>query len=166
MRYRFVDRILRISPNASLTATKSVSFEEYDLKSVFGEAPGFPALLLMECIFQAASWLEILSSGFQRCALSDEFEEAQFADTLRPGERAEITISVASRTPDGFRYDGTVMVAERRLLHVGGICAHFTSLESLDDPADIRTLFEETRAPHFESQTAAPQIVPAREERS
>ncbi|MBF0546533.1 MAG: hypothetical protein HQM08_18955 [Candidatus Riflebacteria bacterium] len=143
VRYRFIDHVVNFKPNESFLGVKSVSFEEYDLKTPFGDSPKFPVILLVESLFQAAYWLEVLSSDFKSCAIADEFDSVTLFDSLRPGEKAFIEITILSRGKDHIIFQGSVKMENKKIATISNVHASLFPLEDFDDSSDLRTLFGE-----------------------
>ncbi|MBF0408020.1 MAG: hypothetical protein HQM10_11735 [Candidatus Riflebacteria bacterium] len=143
MRYRFIDRVSDFRPNEYFRGLKVVSFEEYDLKSSLGQASLFPPVLLTECLFQAAYWLEVLSSDFKNCALFSSFDKLCITDSIRPGSRASIEINVFNREKDFLYFNGAVTQNSIEIASISNACAEIRNLADYDDPDDLKTLFSE-----------------------
>ncbi|MBF0499199.1 MAG: hypothetical protein HQM09_03660 [Candidatus Riflebacteria bacterium] len=93
MRFRFVDRITRWEPYRTLDGAKTVSFEEYELKTLFGDPPELPRLLVAECLYQAAGWLAALSSKFTFIGLIEDIGRVEFISSLKPGEKLDFSVT-------------------------------------------------------------------------
>ena len=86
MKFRMVDRIIDYERCKSIAATKTVSFEEYRLKSAFGDRPCLPECLVLESLFQSVAWLIMLSSDFAKMGLLVGAQEVRFVEPVRPGQ--------------------------------------------------------------------------------
>ena len=106
MKFRMVDRILSWDARRSITGIKTVSFEEYNLKSAFGDGPGLPRTLEMESLFQLGNWLIMLSSDFTQMGLVVRTQEVRFESPHKPGAHLRLELEVRSYRKDGVLFDG------------------------------------------------------------
>ena len=83
MKFRMVDRIIDFVPQKSIRGVKTVSFEEYQLKSAFGGEPSLPETLIMESLFQLGNWLIMLSSDFSQIIEAKDIHTDAGIQTLR-----------------------------------------------------------------------------------
>lgn len=140
MKFRFVDHIVVWSPWERIQGWKAVSFQEYQLKDVFGDEARLPETLLLESFFQLGNWLILLSSGFQQAGLVVRLSEAKFHGFLRPGETVSMEIRVKRRQRDSLELEGEGRVRDR--LIVSGIGCLSKTIPAVDcyDPDDLRVL--------------------------
>jgi 3-hydroxyacyl-[acyl-carrier-protein] dehydratase len=113
MKFRMVDRIVDFQPRQSIRGIKSLSFEEYELKSAFADQPHLPETLIIECLFQLGNWLIMLSSDFSQMGLLVRTSEVRFLEPLRPGQRLLMEANVRSYRNDGIVFDGLARVPGR-----------------------------------------------------
>jgi 3-hydroxymyristoyl/3-hydroxydecanoyl-(acyl carrier protein) dehydratase len=147
MKFRLVDRITEFKAKERICGIKTLSFEEYQLKSAFGDQPHLPESLVMESMFQLGNWLIMLSSDFSKLGLIIRFEEIKFPAMARPGCRLEMEISVRSYRQDGMVFDGQV-TAEGSVIASGrGCLAAPVALEDYVNPEDMKMLFSEIYKP-------------------
>ncbi len=85
MKLRMLDRITFWEPWRRIRGVKSVSFEEYRLKSRLGETPQLPQSLVLQSLLELGNWLVMKSSDFALMTQAVEFEEACFRRVVRPG---------------------------------------------------------------------------------
>jgi 3-hydroxyacyl-[acyl-carrier-protein] dehydratase len=147
MKFRMVDRILGWESRKSIFGSKTVSFEEYQLKSAFGGEPRLPECLIMESLLQLGNWLIMLSSDFTQMGMVVRTQEISFTDTLRPGENLEMEVQVRSYRSDGIVFDGRAMVQGRLIAAGQGCLAVPVELGNYYDPDDLRVLFSEIYRP-------------------
>ncbi|MFZ2958876.1 MAG: hypothetical protein WA705_18450 [Candidatus Ozemobacteraceae bacterium] len=159
MRFRFIDRIKRWEAFRTLEGAKAVSFEEYELKAPFGDAPELPRSLVVEVLYQAANWLTVLSSDYSSGSLLVDTGRVQFFTSLHPGERLDVVVSFdADAIIDGnsranadmrgddrkeVSFHGSGRVGTREVVRLEDAFMRLIPLSELDDPEDVRVLFSE-----------------------
>jgi len=143
MKFRMVDRILAWQPQQRIVGTKTVSFEEYSLRSALGDDARLPESLLLESFFQLGNWLIVLTSDFTRMGLIVRTEEVRFAGPVGPGERMTMELMVRRYRDDGVLFDGVGRVGDREVAVGRGCLAALAPLADYADPADLRVLFSE-----------------------
>lgn len=143
MKFRLVDRIVGWEKARWIRGVKAVSFEEYMLKSPFGEEVSLPATLLLESLFQLGNWLVILSSDFRQMGVVVRIEEVRFDGLLRPGERLDMEATIRRWRDDGILFDGAAFAAGRRIAAGKGCLASPVELAAFHDPEDLKVLFAE-----------------------
>jgi 3-hydroxymyristoyl/3-hydroxydecanoyl-(acyl carrier protein) dehydratase len=147
MKFRLVDRITEFKAEAQISGTKTLSFEEYQLKSAFGGQPHLPESLVMESMFQLGNWLIMLSSDFSKLGLITRFETIEFSGIACPGCRLEMKIQVRSYRKDGVVFDGQA-IAEGSVIASGrGCLAATVPLDEYVNPDDMKMLFSEIYKP-------------------
>jgi 3-hydroxymyristoyl/3-hydroxydecanoyl-(acyl carrier protein) dehydratase len=157
MKFRMVDRISAWEPRQVIRGIKTVSFEEYELRKPLGYEPYLPESLILESLFQLANWLVILSTDYTQMCVGAQWDEARFLDTLGPGSRMamEVTVSgwrddsviVDGIVSDGIVSDGTVSDGRKTVVTVRRCLAAFVPLADYYDPDDLRVLFSEIHRP-------------------
>jgi len=147
MKFRFVDKILSWQPQKRICGVKSISFEEYDLKTGLGEESHFPESLLMECLFQLGNWLIMLSSDFTQMGLLLRIQHVQFHDRFRPGQNLLMEVKVRRFRPDGVLFDGKAWVDKEEIATGEGCLALPCELADYYDPQYQRVLFSEIYQP-------------------
>ncbi|MHC4258793.1 MAG: hotdog family protein [Planctomycetota bacterium] len=151
MKFRMVDRITDFEPRKSIRAVKTVSFEEYQLKSAFANQPSLPESLILESLFQLGVWLIMLSSDFARMGLLVRTHEVQFKRPLYPGQSMSIEVRVRSYRSDGVLFDGRAQV-NRQIIACGkGFLAAVVQVAEFFDPNDLKVLFSEIYRPDSHS---------------
>lgn len=153
MKFRMVDRILAWQPRRSIRGTKTVSFEEYQLKAPFGDQGRLPEMLVLESFFQLANWLIVLSSDFTQMGLAVRAQHVAFEGPVGPGERMDMAIAVRRYRADGVLFDGTGHVGGRVVAVGQGCLASPAPLADYSDPEALRVLFGEIHRPAMETHT-------------
>lgn len=151
MKFRLVDRIVAWEPRESIQGIKTVSFEEYQLKSAWGDEPALPESLLIESLLQLGNWLVILTSNFTEMALVVRIQEIQLRDRLRPGESLTGEVNIRSYRTDGIVFDGRARVGRKIVAEGRGCLASPVPLADYHDPEDLRVLFSEIYLPDGEA---------------
>jgi 3-hydroxymyristoyl/3-hydroxydecanoyl-(acyl carrier protein) dehydratase len=147
MKFRMVDRIVDFEGKRSIRGVKTVSFEEYELKSALGDEAHLPETLLMEGLFQLGNWLIMLSSDFSQMGLLIRINSADFLDRVRPGQSVAFEATVRSYRSDGILFDGTAHVDSKIIAAGRGCLAAPVALENYYDPDDLRVLFSQIYRP-------------------
>ena len=143
MRFRLVDHICEFTPWKSITATKSVSLEEYFLKDEFGDVPKLPETLLVESMLQAGNWLVVLSSDFEKMGIVVGLQRVEISRSLRPGEMVTFHLNLGSRREDAIYMEGKGYVQGEKILEGKGAMAILRPLDEFEYPPDLRILYEE-----------------------
>jgi 3-hydroxymyristoyl/3-hydroxydecanoyl-(acyl carrier protein) dehydratase len=143
MKFRLVDRIISWKPNESITGFKTVSFEEYQLKSFIDVEPHLPESLLLESVLQLGNWLVILSSDFTRMGLVAKITRVCFHDFARPGQRITLKVSLLKQNAEGFLLSGSGHTEDRCIISGLECLATTVPLPDYMDPEDLRVVFSE-----------------------
>ena len=155
MKFRMVDRITAWEPRRFIHGIKTVSFEEYRLKTAFAQPAGLPPTLTMESLFQLGNWLIMLSSDFTQMGLVVRVEGTRFPGVLPPGGSLALEVTVRSYRTDGILFDGRAMQDGRLITEGTGCLAVPAELADYHDPDDLRVLFSEIYRPP-QPQTTGP----------
>jgi len=147
MKLRMVDRITDYECRRSIRGTKTVSFEEYQLKAAFGGPAVLPPTLLIETLLQLANWLIVLSTDFRQMGLVVRIGQVRFVSGLGPGERLDMEVRARRWRDDGIVFDGVGRVGDRVIAEGDRCLATATDLASYCDPADLRVLFSQIHRP-------------------
>jgi 3-hydroxymyristoyl/3-hydroxydecanoyl-(acyl carrier protein) dehydratase len=143
MKFRMVDRIAEWEPREVIRGIKTVSFEEYELREPLGYEPYLPESLILESLFQLANWLVILSTDYRQMCIGAQWDEARFLDTLRPGSRMAMEVTVSGWRDDSVIVDGKVSDGRTTVVTVRRCLAAFVPLADYYDPEDLRVLYSE-----------------------
>lgn len=155
MKFRMVDRISAWEPRQAICGIKAVSFEEYELREPLGYEPYLPESLILESLFQLANWLVILSTDYEQMCVGAQWDEARFLDTLRPGSRMAMEVTVSGWRDDSVIVDGAVSNGRKTVVTVRRCLAAFVPLADYHDPDDLRVLFSEIHRPDVTPQLGA-----------
>ncbi len=94
----FVDEVLEVKKNESLTASFTLRGDEEFLQDHFDGFPVMPGVLLLESLKQAASKLlefsEVFKTAFFRLAAAEEVKFGQF---VKPGNNLKIFVKLLKR---------------------------------------------------------------------
>ena len=147
MKFRMVDRIIDYEPGKSIRGVKTVSFEEYQLKSVLDNSPCLPESLIMESFFQLGNWLIMLTSDFLKMGLLVRTNEVRFEGQVGPGENMLMEICVRSYRDDGMLFDGEATTNGKVIAKGTGCLATVTKVDEYYNPEDLKVLFSEIYRP-------------------
>jgi 3-hydroxymyristoyl/3-hydroxydecanoyl-(acyl carrier protein) dehydratase len=147
MRFRFVDRILDWAPHERIRGTKTVSFEEYNLKEPFGDRPHLPETLALESFLQLGNWLVLLSTDFRQFGLITRIGTVQFDRSIGPGQQLVMELNVVRRRSEGWEIAGTGWVDGRVAMCGVGCLAMAVPVEKFTDPVNLRVVFSEIYQP-------------------
>jgi len=147
MKLRMVDRICAYEPGRSIQGIKTVSFEEYSLRTALGLDASLPETLLLESLFQLGNWLVILSSDFTQMGLMIRTGRIDFVGPVRPGQRIAASIFVRRYRKDGVCFDGEASVGDRIVARGTSCLAVAVPLADYCDPDDVRVVFSEIHRP-------------------
>lgn len=123
MRLLLVDRLTDVVPWRSARGSKLVSASEDFIQA----GPGgrhMPRGLVLECAFQAAAWLIVISSSLKlRPAILSVSGVRWFAE-VRPGDRLESVIDVLHHDDEAAEVCGETFISGAKVLEVkSGVCA-------------------------------------------
>lgn len=147
MKFRMIDRIVDWTPRRAIHGVKTVSFEEYQLREPLGYPPHLPESLILESLFQLANWLVILSTDYQQMCIGAQWDEASFFDTLRPGSRMLMEVTVDGWRDDSVIVEGLVSNGLQTVAAVRRCLAALVPLADYYDPDDLRVLYSEIYRP-------------------
>ena len=143
MKFRMIDRIDAYQARASISGAKTVSFEEYSLRTSLGCQAALPESLLLESLFQLGNWLIVLSSDFTQMGLVIRTGRVEFVRPVGPGERIDSTITVKHYRDDGISFDGEAKVGDKVVVRGESCLAAPAPLADYCNPDDLRVLFSE-----------------------
>lgn len=142
MRWRWIDRIVRMDLDGACAGVKAVSLEEYALGEPLGRRGALPETLAMECAVALARWSIIVTSDFTETGAWFESLDFSMRAATRPGDRIDVEARPLSSAGDG---DET---APRRSFAIslgalgdGTLTLRRGTLADYDDPAALRALY-------------------------
>jgi 3-hydroxyacyl-[acyl-carrier-protein] dehydratase len=147
MKFRMVDRIVDYERCKSIRAAKTVSFEEYQLKSPFGDRPSLPESLILESLFQSGLWLIMLSSDFTKMGLLVRVQEVRFIEPVSPGQTIFIEVRARTYRDDEVLFDGQARVDQKTVAYGKGCLVRIVQLAEYFAPDDLKVLFSEIYRP-------------------
>lgn len=111
MRFTLIDRITELRPGVSIRAVKALSLAEEYLQDHFPRFPVMPGVLMLEAMFQAATWLICLTEGFRHSTvILKEARNVKYTGFIRPGETLNIRAEMVKEdeTLTSFKAQGWV----------------------------------------------------------
>lgn len=111
MRFTLIDRITEVRPGISITAVKALSLAEEYLQDHFPRFPVMPGVLMLEAMFQAATWLVCMTENFRHSTVVlKEARNIKFTGFIRPGETLNIRAELVKEDEElaSFKAQGWV----------------------------------------------------------
>ena len=135
MRFILVDRILALEPGKSIRAEKTLAPDEELFRDHFPGFPVVPGVLLTEMMAQAAGKCLDAERRQRGKPMLAQIRSASFRDWVRPGETAEIVVTIGNSQDD--------VATARCHVEVGGrkVCSSdllFAFMPNETFPADWR----------------------------
>ena len=119
MRYYLLDRVTEIVPGERAVGVKCVSLSDEVLHDHFPDHPVMPGALIVEAAAQLAGFLIETTvnrpDAELRRALLVQIQNAKFYEPVGPGDRMEITVTLASRLEGAAQVSAEVQVDARRV---------------------------------------------------
>jgi 3-hydroxyacyl-[acyl-carrier-protein] dehydratase len=95
MALTLLDRITDLQPGVSIGAIKRLRPEEEYLQDHFPRFPVMPGVLMLETLFQAASWLLHATEDFRNTVVMlREARNVKYADFVQPGQTLRIEVEL------------------------------------------------------------------------
>jgi 3-hydroxyacyl-[acyl-carrier-protein] dehydratase len=86
MTFALIDWIAEIEPDRRITASKRLAADEEYLRDHFPRFPVMPGVLMLEALYQAASWLVRVQNQFQHSlVLLHEARNVRYSGFVTPG---------------------------------------------------------------------------------
>jgi 3-hydroxyacyl-[acyl-carrier-protein] dehydratase len=140
MRFRLLDRITEIEPGTRITAVKALTGDEDYLKDHFPLFPVMPGVLMLEAMYQAASWLVRKTDDFSfALVLLKEARNVKYADFVSPGKVLTVSAEIVKREGNittlkaAGQMGGQTAVSARLLVERGHVIDHLP-LRPATDP--------------------------------
>jgi 3-hydroxyacyl-[acyl-carrier-protein] dehydratase len=134
MRLLLLDRITELTPWETATGVKLVSASE-DFLDRRGDGPAvLPPGLALECAFQTAAWLIVISSEMKLRPAIVSVRNVTWEREIVAGDRLETRVVVHTRSEDTAEVSGAAFVDGERVLSLeSGICSLLGTAQ-LDPP--------------------------------
>jgi hypothetical protein len=134
MRLLLLDRITELTPWQSATGIKRVSASE-DFLDRRGAGPGvLPAGLVLECAFQTAAWLIVISSEMTLRPAVLTVRDVSWEGEVLAGDTLETRVTVGTHSEDAAEVSGGAFVDGRQVLSLeSGVCSLLGTVQ-LDPP--------------------------------
>ncbi len=116
--FRFLDRLLSLTPGVEGTAEYSLSGQEHFLKGHFPGQPIMPGVLMVEAVAQLAGVVAQCDPAHPTLAnlRLTAVRGAKILGTFGPGQTAEISVKIAGRMGNLISAEGSLKVAEMEIL--------------------------------------------------
>ncbi len=108
-----VDRVERLEPDVSITATKAVTFNEGFFQGHFPGRPIMPGVLIVEALAQAAGVLAVESLGLADSGKLVYFmaiEGAKFRTPVEPGVLLTLEVEFVQKRTSVCKFAGRALV--------------------------------------------------------
>jgi 3-hydroxyacyl-[acyl-carrier-protein] dehydratase len=108
-----VDRVERIVPNVSITATKAVTINEGFFQGHFPDRPIMPGVLIVEALAQAAGVLAVESLGLAGSGKLVYFmaiDGAKFRQPVEPGVLLTLEVEFVQKRATVCKFAGRALV--------------------------------------------------------
>lgn len=141
MRYRFFDKIKKVTPGRQIVAVKNVTDSEDYFAEHFIRNPVMPGALQIEAMAQVCGALVQISSDYRKASILMMVEKVKFRKMVRPGDQLWITCTALSDHEDSayfeaeIRVDGEIVTTGK--LSVGKLDAYASEIS-----ADTQTLMK------------------------
>lgn len=120
MRYFLLDRVTEFVPGKLARGVKCVTLTDETLHDHFPDHPVLPGALLIEACAQLAGYLLEESHNLPgvkpRRALMAQVDKAKFYETCGPGDRIEITATLAAKQDEAAQVTMEAQVDGRRVM--------------------------------------------------
>lgn len=134
MRLLLLDRITELTPWETATGIKLVSASEELLDRSGRGAPVLPPGLALECAFQTAAWLIVISSELKLRPAILTVRNVVWEREIVAGDRLETRVVVHTRSEDAAEVSGEAFVDGERVMALeSGVCSLLGTAQ-LDPP--------------------------------
>ncbi len=100
--------------------------------------PSFPACLVAEAVGQLAAWVAMAHVGFRLRPVAGLAAETRFLGEVKPGERLDLEIEIASCDDDAVAYGGRARVDGATVLELSDCVGPMLPLEDFDAPEAVQ----------------------------
>lgn len=95
MQFSLIDRVLELTPGASITAVKCLTMAEEYLADHFPRFPVMPGVLMLQAMTDASTILVAASEDFAHSIVTlKEAKNVRFADFVQPGRTLTVTAKI------------------------------------------------------------------------
>jgi len=117
MEFTLLDKIVRIEPGASITASKHLAAAEEYLGDHFPGYPVMPGVMMLEALVQAGAWLLRATNNFSdSMVILKEARNAKYTKFLKPGETLNVDVKILEDERPQYRLQGTGSVNGQAIL--------------------------------------------------
>lgn len=141
MRLLLVDYFEEIAHWKSARAVKAVSASDDFMKSD-GAAFLMPPGIVLECAFQAAAWLLVISSGATIRPAILHVSQVRWYRPVYAGDRLESAVEVTQHTSDTAEVSGACFVNGQRVLDSGPCICALLPIGDVDWPGTTEWMIE------------------------
>lgn len=132
MKFRFVDRIVELTPRERIICAKSVSLAEEYLADHFPTFPVLPGVLTLQSMVDAASWLVRDAFDFRpTIILLRTVKNVVYKSFVKPGQVLQVDVSCRQLAEDTSEFAGVGQTGEDEVVRARFALTHF-SLEGRD----------------------------------
>lgn len=98
MRFKLLDRIIKLEPGQRIVACKLLDPDTDYLKDHFPRFPVMPGVLMLEAMYQASAWLIRYTDNFEHSVvLLKEARNVKYYDFVAPGNELEVTAEITKQ---------------------------------------------------------------------
>lgn len=141
MQFHLIDRIDAWEASTSARAVKLMSATETFWQEG-PDGPRMPRSLVLESLCQTATWLIMLSTDTRKRAALLSIGGVEWADDVRPGERLDLEVTVASMSEEMGVVSGTASVDGRTVMTAEDLMCALIDAGDLEDVEDTRRMQE------------------------
>jgi 3-hydroxyacyl-[acyl-carrier-protein] dehydratase len=152
MEFTLLDKITKIKPGASISATKHLPEEEEYLGDHFPGYPVMPGVMMLECLVQTGAWLLRVTNDFSdSMILLKEARNVKYAKFLKPGETLTIEVKILDDQRPQYKLQGTGSVNGQVILTARFVlkCFNLAEVDKRLGEND-RTIIQELRKKYGE----------------
>lgn len=138
MRFNQLDRITELEPGHHLKATKCLSLSEQYLHDHFPLFPVMPGVLMLEALYQAASWLIRSSEDFANSmVVLHEARNIKFQDFVSPGNQLDVYVEILKQNDREVHVKAIGTIGDKTAVN-GRLVLHRFNLENeYGEPAEV-----------------------------
>jgi 3-hydroxyacyl-[acyl-carrier-protein] dehydratase len=141
MRALLVDKIIQCEPGISITGIKNVTMSENFLRDHFPGFPVMPGVLQLEALFQLASWLVFVTSGYTKRGRPGALKSVKFKNFIVPGDQMLMSLKFTSRDEISATFDAQIMVNDKLKTDIRQGRITYVAAEELEGPRAAQEYF-------------------------